>query len=374
MSAPLCLPLEAWPEVDRRLWLEATAARPARRFTETRPADRLAAKSIRKTFGGYSRWLGYLAAQGMLEADVPPADRVTPDRVAGWLDALRAEKNRDYTVVGRLEELQRALHLIAPGKNFKWLTLPGGVSVRSRLPMSKRVLTVYHPRILFEWGLEMVETAKSLAGSARRRVMLRDGVMIALLAARAPRLRSLSALRLGVNLRREPACWRIELDEHDVKTSKPIAYPLPAQLTAAMDRYVEVERAELLGGRIDDAFWIDWTGSAMLPRGIEKRIRWWSAKKFGKAQAFGPHRFRYCIATYGPIEDPEAPTVSAAILGITAEVHRKSYDRGARAAAAARFHSTLRAARAETATLARNAFARARRAGAAPQEEEDTSA
>jgi hypothetical protein len=186
--------------------------------------------------------------------------------------------------------------------------------------------------------------------------MLRDGVMIALLAARAPRLRSLTALRLGVNVHRDPEGWRIDFGEGDIKTRAALSYGLPAALTLALDRYVAVERAELLAGRRDEALWIGWDGRAMGERGVEKRIRWWSAKRFGKGAAFGPHRFRYGIATLGPIKDPEAPAASAAVLGITAGTHRAAYDRGSRAIATKRFHDTLRTERAETATLARNVF------------------
>ena len=357
----LCLPLGEWPEGDRALWEAGTAAGGRRRFSERRYADSLAPASLRKALGGYKHWLGYLAEVGALDEALPPAARVTLERVATWIDAMQARGNADYTVVGRLAELGTALRILVPGETFGWLSKPGGVSVRARLPMRRRAITMHHPKAMMDWGLGMVEQAKTLIGVVRRRVMLRDGAMIALLATRAPRLRSLSELRLGINLRRGEEGWQIDFGELDIKTGKPLAYGLPAKVSAALDRYVEVERVELLGGRIEDALWIGWDGEALRPHGIEKRIRWWSEKRFGKGAAFGPHRFRYGIATIGPMEDPEAAGASAAILGITADVNRAHYDRGKRAAVAGRFQSALTAARDEVATLARNLYAERRR-------------
>jgi hypothetical protein len=248
--------------------------------------------------------------------------------------------------------------VLAPGQCVLWLTRPGGVPIRSRLPMRRRALTVHHPRALFDWGLELFEQGQGLRGDDRRRVMLRDGVMIMLLAARAPRLRSLAALRLGVNIHREPEGWRIDLDEGDIKTERALAYGLPTALQAALDRYVEIERAELLAGRVEDSLWINWDGRPLRTRGAEKRVRWWSEKRFGKGRSFGPHRFRYGIGTAAPMADPEAPAIGAAVLGITKRTHDAAYDRGTRAAAASRFHAGLAEERARTAALARNTFAR----------------
>lgn len=136
---------------------------------------------------------------------------------------------------------------------------------------------------------------------------------------------------------------------------------LPAALEAALDRYVEVERAEVLGGQVEEALWINWDGRPLRTRGIEKRIRWWSEKRFGKGASFGPHRFRHCLATAAPIADPQAPTIGASVLGITARTATEAYDRGSCAAAATRFHADLAEERARTAALARNIFARRRR-------------
>jgi hypothetical protein len=321
------------------------------------PAARYATTSLDKAGEGYGRWLGFLAWHGLLDPGAAPAERATADGVGAYVDELVALGNADHTVVGRLQELQIALRILAPGQDFGWVTRPGGVPVRQLLEMERRILPVHHSRKLYEWGMRMMERATTLSGAQRRRVALRDGLMIAILAARAPRLRSLAGMRLGRHLLREAdGRWRLVLDESDIKTGRPLEYLLPDGLGPWVDRYVAVERAEWLRGRAMDAVWVNWRGEPLGIRGVEKRIRWWSAKEFGAAGNFGPHRFRHCLVTTGPAEDPEALDVTAPILGITPEVGRKHYDRGGAEAAAKRFHASLAAERRATETLARRLF------------------
>lgn len=357
----LCLPVSLWPEPDRQAWRLALEPRASRRFNVGARIPDMPAGTRRKVQGGYSRWLGFLASSGRLDTAAPPAARVTEKEVAAWLDDMSGRGNADHTIVSRLDELRRAMTVLAPGEDFAWLTRPGGVPIRARLPMRRRALTVHHPSLMFDWGLSLVEQAKGLTGDDRRRVMLRDGVMIMLLAARAPRLRSLTALRLGVNVHRDAVGWQIDFGEGDIKTRRGLAYGLPATLEAALDRYVDVERAELLAGHSEDGLWINWDGQPLRASGVSKRIRWWSEKRFGANRSFGPHRFRYGIGTVAPIADPEVPTIGAAVLGITRQTHDEAYDRGSRASAAKRFQSGLAEERARTASMARTVFARRHR-------------
>jgi hypothetical protein len=55
--------------------------------------------------------------------------------------------------------------------------------------------------------------------------------------------------------------------------------------------------------------------------------------------------------------DPAVPTASAAVLGITASVHDKHYDRGGRALAAGAYHANFAQERRQSETLARRLFA-----------------
>lgn len=355
------LPLEEWPEEDRRRWEAALAPRGRGRITGRSRAAHLKPASLAKYQDGYGRFLGFLAWSGRLDPAVPPEVRVTDNTVAAYLDHLFDCGNSGHAIFGRLQELKAALRLLAPTTDFAWLLRPDGVGIRQRLDMTRRSFTIRHPRRLYGWGLRLMRKALTLAGPQRRRVMLRDGLLIALLAARAMRLRSVASLGFETRLRRSDDRWHLLLGPEDVKTGRPITYAVPPSLGAWIDRYMTVERVELLAGRFSEAFWIGWDGKPLGPRGIEKRIRWRSAKEFGTAEAFGPHRFRYCVATVAPVEDPEAAANGAAMLGITRSTYAEAYDRGERETVARAFLKGLEAERAETEGFARRAFDRRRR-------------
>jgi len=69
-----------------------------------------------------------------------------------------------------------------------------------------------------------------------------------------------------------------------------LTYGLPDEVEPYLQRYLDVEREELLQGQQHTWFWVNWGGDRLDYRGIDKRIRWLSEKEFGKA--FGPHTFR----------------------------------------------------------------------------------
>ncbi|WP_052215190.1 tyrosine-type recombinase/integrase [Belnapia sp. F-4-1] len=317
------------------------------RFSARGLAARLAPASLEKAQEGYGRWLGFLHYHGWLDPEAGPLGRLNEDRAAAYFDELVVLGNGDYTVVGRFQELQMALRIMEPRAQVAWLSRPGGVPLRQQLAMEKRSLEVHHSATLYVWGFDLLEQALTLPGPRRRQVMLRDGLLIALLAAAGPRLSSVQKMRLGQQVRFDGIEWWMTLDVPDIKTDKPHRVPLPAGLTPWFERYVEVERRELLNGQVHDAMWVNWGGEALGEAGIEKRIRWCSAKQFGAENAFGAHRFRHCIGTTAPIMKPDAPGIGAAVLSISGRVHETHYDLGQRAAAGGTYLTGLDEDRAE---------------------------
>ena len=224
--------------------------------------------------------------------------------------------------------------------------------------MSKCHLTTYHPIDLWHWGLVLMQSALRLRGPKRRQVQLRDGLLISILAFRGIRLRSITSLTLGGSMTRDPysGAWRLDLQPEDVKNRKYISTQLAVVLAPWLDRYVEVERQELLNGARSDAFWINWGGEKLEEKGVDKRIRWLSAKRFGPGNAFGTHRFRHCIASTAPIILPEYPGLAATLLQISHGVLNEHYDRGSDVMALKALHKTIAADRKATEHLAREAF------------------
>ena len=341
-------------------------------FLRPAPGARFKLVSLEKAEEGYGRFLGYLAHRGELDPACGPEERITEQRMADYFDELKALGNADYTIIGRFSELAAALQLLAPHYDFRWIQRPHGLPLRTLLSMERRHLQLHHSRVLYEWGLTLCVGSQALGGAVRRRVMLRDGLLICLLAARAPRQRTVQELEVHKHLRRVDGRWLLVAEPENMKAGKPMEYPLPASLTPWIDRYVAHERVELLAGKQHNYFWVNWNGERLGRAGLDKRLYWWTEKRFGKGNAFGAHRFRYCLGTIGPMEDPDAAIGSSAILGNTAAVHAKHYDRGERSIAARRFHQRLRAERKHSRAAAQRMFAARLRGEAAPDESDHT--
>ncbi|MEI6159549.1 MAG: hypothetical protein WCP77_06935 [Roseococcus sp.] len=352
-----CLPIAEWPERDRELW-EAARCPLQRRFG-SQPRQVTHPKSIwHKLAGGWGRYLSFLAQQEWLDPGEAPWERVTPERLNAFFRELLDLDNADYTVIGRFAELQTSLKIFQPRGDHRWVTHPHGIPLSDQLEMRKRPITLHAPLDLFLWGLELMERAMTLPGPRRRQVQMRDGLLVALLAFRGLRLRSVLALTLGKNILRDPqtGLWRLELIPKDVKNSRYIFMRLPEILGPWLDRYMDVERRELLDSNTSDAAWINWAGKPLQEKGLDKRIRWLSAKRFGETEAFGTHRFRHCIASALPLILPEHPGLAAAILHISHGVADQHYDRSSAVLAFRAYHASVAKELIETRHMAEEAF------------------
>ena len=360
-----CLRLQEWPASHRRIWEEFLASR-GRRPRRPCKARHWAEATLTKAEEGWGRFLGFLLWHGLPDPDLPPAALATEENIGRLFDELRALGNADHTVVGRLQEIGMALKILDPGGDYAWIRCPGGTPVRDLLPMRVRDKPVHHSAVLFRWGLDLMDGALRRP-PRRRQVQLRDGLLIAILAARAYRLRTVTAFRLGRHLRRDDRHWEVWLRPEDTKTRYSENCPLPAVLTPWIDRYVARERLELLDGRASEAFWINWGGKPLADIGLAKRIRWLSEKRFGKDGVFGPHSFRHGGMTSAVMDDPDDPHLGPTILSITLRTGRGHYDRSKRQVAARRFHDALARERASTAAVLRTSPGDGDKAGREPK-------
>lgn len=331
-----CLRPAAWPEADRAAWEQAVAPRrgPFRKNQGGRGPN---AASLSKLASGYGRWLGFLRQAGELDEREAPAVRVTPERLDAYFEHLRGCGNADYTVVSRFDELRGALQLLCAGMDFRWISRPQGISLRLRLPMRRRNRFVPDSAALLTWAEELFQAGIAQPKPRARCAQVREAVMIAILTTQAPRLRALAALRVGLHLQRRGDTWVLDQLPEITKTGNDLTMPLPAEVTVMLERYLAVERRDLMRGQAHDALWVAWGGEALAEATISRRIRLRSLERFGVA--FGPHRFRASLATTLALESPETPLDASVILGHTGpEVTLAHYNR-ASAIAAARRHA-----------------------------------
>jgi hypothetical protein len=341
---PGCLvwPIDAWPEIDQHLWWAGLD--PGDGLDPTYAAD-LAQSTITNARKGYGRWLAVLAAAGELDPAVPPATRVSRARAKLFAKALRARANANHSIHARFWELRSALRILQPDEDFAWLT-----GWLGRLPITLREVEAFDSRILTAWGHQLMQSALAHPQPMVRQIRYRNGLMIAIMAARAPRLRALAAMRLGRQVTQgADGGWQLSFKTQDVKTERLVEYDVPDSLVANIDRYMAVERKELLQGRQHDWFWVNRNGEKLGARGIEGVIRRGSEAQFGRV--FGPHRFRHSLATTAAYADPSNPGLAASVLAISEEVNAAHYNQARKDDAMHRFQAHIQKERARTARL-----------------------
>ncbi len=318
------LKLADWPPVDALAWAQALtrANSPFRKYGGGR---RRSPSTYDKYIQGYGMWLRYLQDMDELDPAVAAADRVTLDRIDGYFVHLEERGNGDYTIVGRFEELRGALQLIAPERDFGFVTRPEGVSIRQMLDMSRRAVFVPDSRHNELWAEDLYHEALTLPVPARRQILMRDAAMIGILASRAPRARALMQCRLGSHLKRTAEGWDLVQDTSVTKARNILELSLGPRVSRILERYITVERNELLAGRESDAPWITEKGEPLGRKGMEYMIAFRSKQRYGVS--FGPHRFRASLPTTRAVVAGDRPLDGPLLLGNGAEMTLKSYTR-----------------------------------------------
>ncbi len=303
--ASLIWPVDIWPEIDGHLWRAGLEAGDG--FDVAYAAD-LAPSTINNARKGYGRWLAVLEASGKLDTAIAPALRVTRAHAKLYARTLLDHGNSNNSIHARFWELRSALRILQPDEDFAWLTRWLG-----RLPITLREVKAFDSRKLAAWGHEMMQSALVNPMPMARALRYRNGLLIAILAARAPRLRAMAAKRLGQQVIQDGnGGWLLSFKAQDIKTRRGVEYELPEDLFASVEHYVSVERRELLQNRLHTWFWVNRIGEKFGARGIEGVIRRASTERFGKA--FGPHRFRHSLATTAAYADPSNPGLAASTL------------------------------------------------------------
>ena len=112
LHQPRLLPVDAWPDIDRRLWEAAQ---------DGQHSAGINVAALPAIASGYGRWLSVLAVLGLLDQNPNPGDRVTPSAVKAYIVELRRGGNNDKTIGTRPSHLGSALRIMASDRGFTWL-------------------------------------------------------------------------------------------------------------------------------------------------------------------------------------------------------------------------------------------------------------
>ena len=333
-------PIEQWPEVDRSAFLRETSTG---RGPFQRPRHVRSAYSLQKALEGYARYLRYLSDIGQLHPRELPVERISSDRLDGYIQHLRERGNAGRTILGRFEELRDALRLMYPGQDFRWLMKPQGVSLREVLQPQTKIVVPIDSAVLLAWAEDLFVEGTSARAMGARCFKVRNAAILGLLAERAPRLRALSLLQLGDSLKRTENGWLLRQHAEMMKMKAPHYMPVSSRVSRMLDRYVEVERKEMLGAECDTpAAWVKFGGKLSAP-GIQSIVAKSFMRRFGKRR--GPHFFRHCLATTLADRLHTHPLDGAAVLAHAPATTIKFYNHTAKASCAGRLEELLRTLR-----------------------------
>lgn len=213
-----------WPPQDQRLWqagIETGDIMEAPNY-----AARVRPATLHSVLVGYRSWLVFLRKENRLDLAATPAARVTRANVTAYLRHLRANQT-NASVIARLSELRSAMLVMHPEADFRWLISPRGRSLSTLLPPTPRPIQNIDSKVLYEWGLGMMRDAPAAPNPEHHRLMYRNGLLIALFAARAPRVRSMASLRLGSTLIPDGTGYRMIFEHEDIKTGRRLEYNTP---------------------------------------------------------------------------------------------------------------------------------------------------
>lgn len=309
-------PVPAWPARDREAWVRGCSNDDP--FADDCPGATLRPATLviyEKAIGG---WLSFLALKGWLDESQEPIARVTRPRLRAYFRMLKASGNADFTIIAKFSGLARALSILCPDADTSWIRRPDGVSIYALLPKKRRPMQAPDSAVLFNAGLEVMRRASEQTPPRYQPMRYRDGLLLAMFAARARRLGSMTCPRIGQEIKRVGDVYRIELSEEQIKTGKQDHFDLPAILTPFIHTYLARSRPAMLRDQATTAFWINQYGQPLRDTAIYQQFRRLTKQLF--RTGFGPHRCRHALATTCILRAPDDPGLPSGVLGISGAV------------------------------------------------------
>jgi site-specific recombinase XerD len=348
-----CTPLAEWPAADRAAWSVAQQPHdllePAVGY-----ASRWRPTTQKMIENGYGRWVGWLGRSGQLDPCSTPADRADRPRVTAYLQSLHDAGLADFSVAARLQQLGNALRAMAPGHDWTWLLRASSRVHAQATPARDPAARMPPAAEVKALGVDMMYAAENdrFRTERDRAALFRDGLLITLLFHRSLRLGNLTNIVIGRQLQRQDDGWRLVFNETGTKGNNPINWPWPAELTSALERYIDVHREVLLRCSRKSigptqALWISKQGTVMTTSAISFQISGRTEAEFGKA--INPHSFRHLGGTTIATYDPDHATDIRLILGHTSmKTSEKFYNHAKMIDAGRLYEATLAALKDET--------------------------
>ena len=213
-------------------------------FDESTSAARWSEGTWRTVTRGYGYWLGYLHANGMLTEERAPAEIVTPELVSKYIEHIRLTVAASSVEI-YVYHLSSAMKVIARDRDWSWLRDTAKRLHTFVKPVSKMGRLVPAEQ-LYDLGHQLMSQVTQTAPSQRRkrRLLYRDGLMIAMLAARPLRRSNFAHLRIGRHLIKLGNTWVLQVPSTDTKNHRSIETPLPSDLHDPLQTFLRTYRPD----------------------------------------------------------------------------------------------------------------------------------
>jgi len=325
-----------WPAAEREIWMQACIA--PQRLRPGGAAARLKASTRTGLVRAYGYLLEFCHRNGLLDQDAEAGAHVTPEIIDAFVHHLNGRVG-SVTRASYIGKIRRIVKILAPGRNLVWLG-----EIEADLRYAARPRPKYHRIVsskrLLALGLELIrrgETNKHLTDLGRAR-LVRDGLMIALLALCPIRLRNLAELNVGRQLRRVGDVWWIILAADETKTGRPDERPVPGIVAEAIERWLGHWRSVFHPS--DDAFWPSIRGGLLAYTYVGHIITETTRRELGVA--VNPHLFRDCAVYTVAINAGDRMGIASGLLQHTDQRSvEKYYNKGASFDAVRRYQQIL---------------------------------
>jgi site-specific recombinase XerD len=334
------LPVGEWPPAHRAAWDEA--CRPAIRLKAGGSASHLAPVSRNDIANRYGAFLGFLQRRGVLDLLSPAAGQVTPANVAIYIDELKA-RVRSFTVWNAVYKLRRAAELMNLQGDYCWLREIENDLALLAEPKSKLDRLALAERLV-EAGLTLVaEARKSAKNDFEQAKDVRNGLVIALLAACPVRIKNFAELEIGKTFKEINGRWWICFPASKTKSHRIDERRVPKYLNKIIEFYLTQARLRLIGSKSSSNWlWISSrTGGRFTTKNLGTLISKITLQTIGVDVS--PHLFRTAAATSSALYGSSTPHLASAVLGHTdPRVTYKHYNRASSVHAAKAYAAIVR--------------------------------
>src|SRR5262249_39586111 len=168
----------------------------------------------------YGYFLDFLSRSGRLDTRAKAGAHVSSENVDSFADELKSRVS-SVTVYGSIQKLRRVTQLIAPERDITWLMEIERDLFSQMRPKSKWDRVVLS-EVITEAGLTLIAEAE--LGTKLRKLtrarMVRNGLMLALLAHSPIRIKNFAALEIGRSIVKIDDTWWILLQGSETKEKR----------------------------------------------------------------------------------------------------------------------------------------------------------